>query len=98
MESAFHHAWFNALAPHHGIVGLSKWACYRIDPGQTKHVTISLDGYLAGPDPSQEHPLGAGGERLHVWAFPPDDAPPPTYVPPPVDTASSQSSSDPNLG
>ena len=30
-------------------------------------VSISLDGYLAGPDPSVEHPLGVGGMRLHEW-------------------------------
>jgi hypothetical protein len=30
-ESAFQHAWFNALAPQCGIVGLAKWACYRVD-------------------------------------------------------------------
>jgi dihydrofolate reductase len=29
--------------------------------------TISVDGYGAGPDQSLEHPLGAGGERLHEW-------------------------------
>jgi hypothetical protein len=38
VESAFHTAWFNALAPHHGIVGLAKWACYRIDKGKTTPV------------------------------------------------------------
>jgi dihydrofolate reductase len=27
-----------------------------------------LDGFLAGPNPSLEHPLGEGGERLHEWA------------------------------
>lgn len=30
-EAAFQHAWFNALAPQFGIVGLVKWACYRVD-------------------------------------------------------------------
>jgi dihydrofolate reductase len=32
-------------------------------------LTISLDGYLAGPDPTQEDPLGVGGEQLHQWLF-----------------------------
>jgi hypothetical protein len=32
-ESAFQHAWFNALAPHYGVVGFAKWACWRIDRG-----------------------------------------------------------------
>jgi dihydrofolate reductase len=32
-------------------------------------ITTSLDGYVAGPNPSLEDPLGAGGMRLHEWAF-----------------------------
>ncbi len=39
----------------------------------TCHVTISLDGFLAGADQSLEDPLGVGGERLHQWMFPGDD-------------------------
>ena len=31
------------------------------------HISISLDGYVAGPNQSQEEPLGVGGERLHDW-------------------------------
>jgi dihydrofolate reductase len=30
-------------------------------------VSISLDGYVAGPSQSRDHPLGVGGERLHEW-------------------------------
>ena len=30
---------------------------------------MSLDGFVAGPDPSLEHPLGRGGMELHEWAF-----------------------------
>jgi dihydrofolate reductase len=30
-------------------------------------VSISLDGYVAGPSPSLEQPLGKGGELLHEW-------------------------------
>ncbi len=30
-------------------------------------ISMSLDGYVAGPDQSEENPLGAGGERLHDW-------------------------------
>ena len=33
----------------------------------TAHVSISLDGFLAGPDQSEENPLGVGGIRLHHW-------------------------------
>lgn len=31
------------------------------------HISVSADGYVAGPDQSEEDPLGAGGERLHDW-------------------------------
>ena len=30
-------------------------------------ISTSLDGYVAGPSPTLEEPLGAGGERLHDW-------------------------------
>jgi dihydrofolate reductase len=32
-------------------------------------ISTSLDGFVAGPNPSSEHPLGEGGEQLHEWAF-----------------------------
>src|SRR5262245_10931121 len=32
-------------------------------------ITMSLDGYVAGPDQSLENPLGEGGEDLHAWVF-----------------------------
>ena len=32
-------------------------------------ISISLDGFVAGPNQSVENPLGEGGERLHEWAF-----------------------------
>ncbi len=32
-------------------------------------VSMSLDGFTAGPNPSVEHPLGIGGGQLHAWAF-----------------------------
>ncbi|HEX6021967.1 MAG TPA: dihydrofolate reductase family protein [Solirubrobacter sp.] len=31
------------------------------------HITMSLDGYVAGPNQSKENPLGEGGEALHDW-------------------------------
>ncbi len=34
------------------------------------NISMSLDGYIAGPDPSEENPLGTGGERLHEWVIP----------------------------
>jgi dihydrofolate reductase len=33
------------------------------------YASMSLDGYVAGPDISRDHPLGVGGERLHDWMF-----------------------------
>ena len=33
-------------------------------------ITMSLDGYVAGPDQSEENPLGVGGMDLHQWVFP----------------------------
>jgi dihydrofolate reductase len=30
-------------------------------------ITMSLDGFVAGPDQSEEQPLGVGGEQLHQW-------------------------------
>jgi dihydrofolate reductase len=32
-------------------------------------ISMSLDGFVAGPDQSQENPLGVGGMRVHEWAF-----------------------------
>lgn len=34
------------------------------------HISMSLDGFVAGANQSQDNPLGEGGERLHEWAFP----------------------------
>ena len=34
------------------------------------HITMSLDGYVCGPDQSEEDPLGVGGTELHEWVFP----------------------------
>ena len=33
------------------------------------HISISLDGFVAGPNQSETNPLGEGGERLHNWVF-----------------------------
>jgi len=35
----------------------------------TCDLTISLDGFLAGPNQSRAVPLGEGGELLHRWMF-----------------------------
>jgi dihydrofolate reductase len=33
----------------------------------SSHISISLDGYAAGPNQGTEHPLGERGEELHEW-------------------------------
>lgn len=32
-------------------------------------ISVSLDGFVAGPNQSEEHPLGEGGEDLHEWVL-----------------------------
>lgn len=38
-------------------------------------LTVSMDGFVAGPHQRLEEPLGVGGERLHDWAFAGDKGP-----------------------
>ncbi len=38
----------------------------------TCHISMSLDGFVAGPNQGVENPIGEGGMRLHEWAFPTD--------------------------
>jgi dihydrofolate reductase len=33
------------------------------------NLSLSLDGYAAGPDQGLDAPLGVGGEQLHEWIF-----------------------------
>jgi dihydrofolate reductase len=33
-------------------------------------ITMSLDGFVSGPEQSEQNPLGVGGMELHEWAFP----------------------------
>ena len=35
----------------------------------TCQISVSLDGFVAGPRQSVENPIGEGGMRLHEWAF-----------------------------
>jgi len=35
----------------------------------TCQISVSLDGYVAGPNQGLENPLGEGGERLHEWVI-----------------------------
>jgi dihydrofolate reductase len=32
-------------------------------------ISMSLDGFIAGPNQTLDEPLGRGGEQLHEWAF-----------------------------
>ena len=32
-------------------------------------ISVSLDGFVAGHNQSEEHPLGEGGEDLHEWVI-----------------------------
>jgi dihydrofolate reductase len=34
------------------------------------NITMSLDGFVAGPNQSASDPLGVGGEELHEWLLP----------------------------
>lgn len=36
---------------------------------RVESLTISLDGYVAGPNQSIENPMGVGTSELHTWAF-----------------------------
>src|SRR4051794_6632676 len=39
----------------------------------TCHMSISLDGFVAGPSQSADDPIGVGGMRLHRWHLPSDE-------------------------
>ena len=38
-------------------------------------ISVSLDGFVTGPDPGPDSSLGTGGRDMHTWAFSddPDD-------------------------
>jgi dihydrofolate reductase len=35
----------------------------------TAEISVSLDGFVAGPNDSVDNPLGDGGEKLHEWVL-----------------------------
>src|SRR5213079_793428 len=43
-----------------GLTGMSRVTC---------QISISLDGFVAGPNQSIDNPIGEGGMRLHEWLF-----------------------------
>ena len=36
------------------------------------YMSMSLDGFIAGPNEADDNGLGDGGDRLHEWVFPPE--------------------------
>ena len=42
-------------------------------PRVTCHMSISLDGFVAGPEQTRDDPLGRGGMALHQWHFNADE-------------------------
>src|SRR5581483_932879 len=47
----------------------SRVAYGRIGMTVVLDITMSLDGFVAGPNQTLEDPLGAGGMQLHEWIF-----------------------------
>jgi dihydrofolate reductase len=43
-------------------------------PATVLYMSVSLDGFIAGPNEGPDNGLGDGGERLHEWAFAGADA------------------------
>ena len=39
-------------------------------PATVLYMSVSLDGFIAGPNEGPGNGLGDGGERLHEWAMP----------------------------
>ena len=55
------------------------------EPAQPKLVlfmSMSLDGFIAGPEDGPGNGLGNDGERLHAWLGEPDGGGPPRFQPP----------------
>jgi dihydrofolate reductase len=46
--------------PNEELITMAKVRC---------EISMSLDGFVAGPNPTLEEPLGVGGNLLHEWAF-----------------------------
>jgi dihydrofolate reductase len=46
------------------------------------YMSMSLDGFITGPDDDADHGLGVNGERLHDWLGDPETDPPRGFRPP----------------
>ena len=50
-------------------------------PSSVLYMSMSLDGFITGPDDNADQGLGAGGERLHEWLGEPGSGNPPRFQP-----------------
>lgn len=71
MRHAIRLATLNLIAIHNQLTGTG---CRGDTNGENAdmlkaHVSMSLDGYVAGPGIDVQHPMGRGGEALHSWLF-----------------------------
>ena len=46
------------LGPGPRLIFMTRTSC---------HISISVDGFLAGPDQARDDPIGIGGRKLHEW-------------------------------
>ncbi len=53
----------------HAAMSSAAWHRLHIMSSVTCQISISLDGFVAGPDQSVDDPIGVGGMRLHEWVF-----------------------------
>jgi dihydrofolate reductase len=62
--------WISVLAVAEAApVAFAAHSCEECMMGKLRFdLSVSLDGFVAGPNPSLEDPLGVGGEKLHDWA------------------------------
>ena len=56
-----------ADAPDRAVCVLSSEEVIERMPFVTCHMSISLDGFVAGPHQSADNPLGIDGRKLHDW-------------------------------
>jgi dihydrofolate reductase len=57
------------LAPARPFVTLAMSWRWMVMTKVAAGITMSVDGYITGPDDGPERGLGEGGERLHYWVF-----------------------------
>lgn len=50
-------------------------------PKTVLYMSMSLDGFITGPDDGMDHPLGRDGQRLHSWLAEGDGVTPGSHLP-----------------